>query len=316
MRIQIYGAGISGSYLYNLLSQNGFEVGIFDVRKEPDCRCAWGFSYSETKELYREVGLNVDDYVLSKPEYVILNGKIWLKNREVVILDKKDIMRELWRFKLRDEGGNILVDATGSSRAVLPRIKNDSIYTTVQYIERQDLDENVYIHMVKTGYAWAFPLGNGRWHVGAGDITKERAFELIKMLRETYNLKDSDKTCVCFGRIRLLPPSKCKPIVYGNIYGVGEAVGCVSGTGEGNAPSLKCAKVLYDCLINDELERYEERVLREFWWIEVEHDFVSAIQNGKKIKALRLLPKVISVESKRSVKHSFVTMKKMLSMLI
>ena len=314
MRIQIYGAGIAGSYLYHLLSQD-FDVSIYDVRDKPDCRCAWGFSYSETKELYKEIGLNVDDYILSKPEFVVVNRKLWLKNKEVVILDKKRLMEDLWSFEMRDEGGDIVVDATGSSRAILPKIKNDSVYFTVQYIEKHNLDENIYIYMVKTGYAWAFPLGD-EWHIGAGDLTKERALNLIKKLRETYRLEDPKKDCICFGRIRLLPPSKCKPIVHNNVYGVGEAVGCVSGTGEGNAPSLRCAKIFYDCLINDELERYEERILREFWWIEIEHKFVSAIQNGKKITALMLLPKIISIESKRSVKHSFETMKSILSMLI
>jgi len=70
LRVQICGAGMAGSYLYMLLSKD-FDVGIKDVRAEPDCRCAWGFSYSETKELYKEIGINVDDYLLSKPEFVI-----------------------------------------------------------------------------------------------------------------------------------------------------------------------------------------------------------------------------------------------------
>lgn len=38
--IQIYGAGIAGTYLYHLLSSEGFEVAIYDKRGEPDCRCA------------------------------------------------------------------------------------------------------------------------------------------------------------------------------------------------------------------------------------------------------------------------------------
>ncbi len=314
MKVQIYGAGIAGSYLYHLLSQNGFDVTIYDIRSKPDCRCAWGFSYSETKSLYREIGINVDDYILSKPKYVVVNDRLWLKNKEIVILDKKRLIEDLWKFELREEGGDIIIDATGHSRAILPKIENDAVYATVQYVEKHDLDENIYIYMVRTGYAWAFPLGD-RWHIGAGDLTKERALELIEKLREIYGLKKEKGECSCVGRIRLLPPSKCKPIVYGNVYGVGEAIGCVSGAGEGNAPSLKCAKIFYDCLTEGKLDEYEKRVLDEFWWIELEHEFVSAVQNGKKLKALRLLPKIISVESKRSVEQSFETIKRLLSFL-
>ncbi len=316
MKIQIYGAGISGSYLYHLLSQNGFEVSIYDIRKSPDCRCAWGFSYSESKKLYREIGLNVDDYLLSKPKFVVANGKFWFKNKEIVILDKKRIMNDLWEFELKDDGGELMVDATGSSRAYLPKIENDAIYTTVQFVERHELDENIYIHMVKTGYAWAFPLGDNLWHIGAGDLSRERALELIKTLRRTYEIDEVESKCNCVGRIRLLPPSRCKPIVWRNVYGVGEAIGCVSGAGEGNAPSLRCVKLFYDCLINDDLENYEGRVLKEFEWIEIEHEFVWAVQNNKKLKALRLLPKVVSIESKRSVEQSVETLKNLIRFLI
>ena len=314
MRVQIYGAGIAGSYLYHLLEQNGYDVAMYDIRNNPDCRCAWGFSYSETKKLYKEIGLNIDDYLLSKPKYLIINDKLKFKNKEIVILDKKRLMSDLWDFEFKKDDADIVVDATGASRAFLPKIENDSIYYTVQSVEKHDLDNNIYIYMVKTGYAWAFPLGD-KWHIGAGDLTKERALELIKKLRELYGLSVVDAECNCYGKIRMLPPSKCKPIVWRNIYGVGEAIGCVSGAGEGNAPSLRCAKLFFDCLVNDELDKYEQKVLEEFWWIELEHEFVWAVQNGKKLRALRILPKIISVESKRSVEQSFETIKSLLNLL-
>ncbi len=315
MKIQIYGAGIAGSYLYHLLSQNGFSVSIYDVRSKPDCRCAWGFSYSETKELYRKIGLNVDDYLLSKPKYVVVNDRIWLKNKEITILDKKRLMEDLWDFEMRDEGGDVIVDATGSNRAILPKLERDEIYTTVQSVERHDLDENIYIYMIKTGYAWAFPLGNNLWHVGAGDLNKDRALNLVRKLREIYEIEEVEGKCSCIGKIRLLPPSECRPIVWRNVYGVGEAIGCVSGAGEGNAPSLRSAKVLYECIEDSKLDEYERRIFEEFWWIEVEHEFVKAVQEGKKLKALRLLPKVISVESKRSVEQSIDVIKSLLNIL-
>jgi len=315
MRIQIYGAGMAGSYLYELLSQRGYDVRIYDVRSKPDCRCAWGIAYTEAKELYSKVGVNLDDYVLAKPKEIVINDKIVLRNKNLYIFDRKRLLEDLWKdFELEKGDGDVVVDATGCARAILPKIENDAIYCTVQYIERHNLDENIYVQMRKTGYAWAFPLGD-RWHIGAGDLTYERALELIDQLRRVYDIPEVERVCECRAKIRMLPPSKCKPIVHGNVYGVGEAIGCVSGGGEGNAPSLRCAYLFYECLEAGELHDYEKRVLEEFWWIEEEHKFLYAVQNDKKLTALRLLPKVVSIESKRSVHQSVRDIKNLLNLL-
>ncbi len=314
--IQIYGAGIAGSYLYELLHQNGFEVKIYDVRKKPDCRCAWGIAYDEARDLYKRVGIDLDEFVLSKPKEIVINDRIVLKNRNVYIFDRKRLLEELWRDMNFGEGrADLIVDATGHSRALLPKIENDSIYYTVQTMEEHRLDENIYVQMRKTGYAWAFPLGDNKWHIGAGDKSYERAMELVHKLREVYDIPEREEKCYCRGKIRMLPPSKCRPIVYGNIYGVGESIGCVSGGGEGNAPSLKCAYLFYECLSNGNLQEYEKKVFEEFWWIEVEHEFVRAVQEGRMFTALRLLPKVVSIESKRSIQQSVRDIKNLIYLL-
>jgi len=317
MNIQIYGAGIAGTYLYELLSQADYNVSIWDVRSEPDCRCAWGIAYNEGKELYKEIGINLDEYILSKPKYLVINKKLWLKNKNIVIFDRKKLLKDLWKdieFK-KEEQPDIIVDATGYNRAILPKIKNDKLYVTIQAVEKYELDENIYIQMRKTGYAWAFPLGDNMWHIGAGELTDGRALELIDQLRKVYDLVENKKSCFCKSKVRMLPPSKCKPIVHGNVYGVGEAIGCVSGGGEGNAPSLRCAKILYDCIINDELKSYEKKVMEEFWWIEEEHKFLEAVQSGKKLTALKLIPKVVAIECKRSVQQSVKDIINLLNLL-
>lgn len=304
MRVQIHGAGIAGSYLFMLLKEHA-EVGVREISKAVDCNCAWGIAYKQAKELYSLIGINFDDYVLSKPKFAIANG-IEMKNKNIVTFDRKRLLSDLWReIEFKNLDAEIQVDATGTSRALLPSIKNDSIYFTVQSIEKHNFDENIYAYGRRTGYAWAFPLGDNRWHIGAGDLSYERAAELVEEMRKFYGFSDSEKSCQCKAKIRLLPPSKCRPIVYRNIFGVGEAIGCVSGFGEGNAPSLECAKILADCMINSELEKYEKRVLKNFGWIEIEHRFVKDLQEGRRLSALLKLPRIALIERKRSATVNF-----------
>ena len=316
MSIQIYGAGIAGSFLFFLLKNNGFEVGIKDIRSSPDCRCAWGTSYNEAKRLYKLINVDLDDYVLVKPEKVVAND-VEFKNKFIVIFDRKKLLEDLWKsMDFKEIEAEIVVDATGAARSYLPKIAQDKLYPTVQYIEKQRIGEdNIYIYLRRTGYSWAFPLGNNYWHIGAGDTSEARALELIEMLREYYGFKNGERKCACKALIRLLPPSRCKPIVYNNIFGVGEAIGCVSGLGEGNAPSLECARIFFECVKNGKLDKYEEIVMKNFEWIEREHEFVEAVQNGKKVKALRLLPKVVLFESKRSVEQSLSNFRSLLKFL-
>ncbi|MBO8179814.1 MAG: NAD(P)/FAD-dependent oxidoreductase [Archaeoglobus sp.] len=309
--IQIYGAGIAGTYLYHFLSSEGLEVAIYDRRKEPDCRCAWGIVYSEAKSFYSEIGLNFDDYVILKPEFVVANG-VWLKNRDIVIFDKKKLLSNLWVEMGKVEEPEIIIDATGVARAYLPKIENDRVLPTVQTKEKHDVEPNLYIQMERTGYAWAFPLGDGWWHIGAGNIERGEIERLLAELRAKYGFNSTKPACNCVGKVRMLPPSRCKPFVSGNVVGVGEAIGCVSGAGEGNAPALASARILADCLLNSELENYEQRILKELEWVENEQRFVDAMLQNSYLTAIRLLPKIISVESRRTVQHSLEEIRKLI----
>jgi len=170
--------------------------------------------------------------------------------------------------------------------------------------------------MRRTGYAWVFPLGDHLWHVGAGEKSPARALELLQIFRKKYGFKEKNRVCSCMGKVRLLPPSECKPFLDGNIAGVGEAVGCVSGFGEGNVPSLRSAKILYECLKENRLNEYENRIIKEFKWIENEHKLVKQLQAGKKLTALPLLSKVILTEAKRTVRLSLDALKYLIKYLV
>ncbi|MCQ4153004.1 MAG: NAD(P)/FAD-dependent oxidoreductase [Archaeoglobi archaeon] len=297
--IQIYGAGVAGTYLYYLLAKKGIKANIFDTRKTPDCRCAWGFTYSEAKGLYSKIDLNLDDYILVKPKNLFVNDLV-LKNKNVVIVDKLSLLSDLWSgLEFRESNSEIIVDATGAKRAFLPKIQNDRIMRTLQFLERHEKDENIFVYFERHGYAWAFPLG-GEWHIGAGGAFENRLQEQIKKLREHFDFPEKESKCSCVGEVRMLPPSKCRPFVSGKVVGVGEAIGCVSGVGEGNVPALKSAEILSESLEN--LEIYEKKILSEFKWLEREQKFVDSALKGR--PAYHLLPMIIAFESKRLFRHS------------
>lgn len=299
--IQIYGAGMAGTYLYNLLAKNGVKANIFDIRKIPDCRCAWGFAYSEAKELYSKIDVNFDDYVLVRPKYIVVNG-LQLKNKDVVTVDKMRLLTDLWKsFEFREGNADIIVDATGTKRAFLPRIQNDRFIYTLQFVERHERDEDIFINFERHGYAWAFPLGE-EWHIGAGSAYEDRVPKLIQKLRDRFDFQEKEAKCRCKAELRMLPPSRCRPFVHGKVVGVGEAIGCVSGAGEGNVPALKSAEILFESL--NSLEIYEKRIMKEFNWIEREQKFVDSALRG--LPAFHLLPKIIALERKRLVEHSLI----------
>ncbi|MET1124251.1 MAG: NAD(P)/FAD-dependent oxidoreductase [Archaeoglobaceae archaeon] len=309
--IQIFGAGIAGTFLYHLLSREGYEVSIHDVRSEVDCRCAWAIAYREAKELYKLIDVDIDDYVLVKPDFIVANG-VYLKNKNAVVFDKKKLLEDLWTFEFRKTDAELIVDATGAARAYLPPIENDRLLPTLQTLERHEAEENIYVYVTTRGYAWAFPLGDGRWHIGAGATGSSELRSLIEKLRRKYGFEERGNVCGCAAKVRMLPPSRCRPFVAANTVGVGEAIGCVSGAGEGNAPALISAKILFECLEN--LEVYENRILEEFEWIETEQKFVDAMLNGRKLEMLRLLPKIVEIERKRMVEHTVATMLKLLGL--
>ncbi len=311
--IQIFGAGIAGSYIYHLLQKAGYEVSIYDKREKPDCRCAWGIAYKEAKELYKLIDLNLDEYVLCKPKYVVANG-IWLRNKNIAMFDKKKLLGDLWNFDFNVSNAELKIDATGAARAYLPPVKKDRIVKTFQRLEKHDREENIYIYMSRTGYAWAFPLGDGTWHIGAGDVDESKIPFLVNKLREKYDFAEAEKVCSCHGKIRMVQPSKCKPFIHEGVVGVGEAIGCVSGAGEGNVPSLISARILFECIDRDELENYEPRILSELEWVENEQKFVEAMLKKNFLKALAYLPKIISIERERSVEHSVSDIKKILGL--
>ena len=297
-KIKIFGAGMSGCYLAKLLDNEGIDYEICDIRRFPDCRCAFGISDWDTfKKLMKEIGYNAKDYVIAEPKNIKTNVIDF--NYYVPIIDKMKLLTDLWnelnvkrKSEIRVRDNDIVIDATGYKRALLPKISNDILVPCYQIRCKTNLnDNNIYAYVSKDakGYAWAFPLDE-EWHVGAGHLDGvNEAKKLILKLIKYYEVKITRPSCKCYGYVRHLPPSKCLPFINENVVGVGESIGAITMVGAGNVTTLESSKILYDCLIKDELHSYEERVIDHFKVSELEYKIAETYANGNKLESIKLL---------------------------
>lgn len=293
----IYGAGISGCYLAALCENEGIKYKLYDKRSTPDCRCAWGVvDWKKFKKLYNLIDYNLTEYVLNKCNKVytnVINFKY-----DTHIIDKRKLLSDMWKdigvendnaekidlnsFKEND----YIIDATGYSRSILPKIRNDLVVPCYQIRCKTNLDDDsIYIFVSKDllGYSWAFPVAD-EWHIGAGhELGLNESKKLILKLIKYFNVKIKEITCKCIGKIRHLPPSMCKPMyLYNNvnIFGVGEAIGTVSVIGGGNNTSVQSSKLLVDFILSEENYcDYDNKVIEYFDYIEKEYKVYYAILN-------------------------------------
>ena len=301
MKIGIGGAGLAGSWLARRCAKRGLHVDLFDQGKKERCgltSCAWGFQLIDSARLLSLVDLDIRDFILSRPDRVV--SKRWGgRINNIAILDKASLINNLVEkihinHKCPEPNDfDYFVDATGLARAFLPPITHDRISSTVQTRCKTDLEvPDVYVTSGgdPQSYAWAFPLGEGEWHIGYGDMMPlgavVRCNKGDQLSLNTFGTRH-DVTCSCEGNIRVTGPSASRPFVNENVWGIGESIGCVSPiTGEGNAPAMRSAEIfLNHVLINGATpEQYERIICREFSWMDRERRFFDALSEGKRVK--------------------------------
>ena len=278
MKIAIVGMGVAGSYLAARLRDEHKVVGYERLPKDKfDAVCAWGTSIKGIEAFTKKVGLNFEDYILHKGREMHLDlfgRSIYIKLGGLCSFDKLRLIQDIaegtevnyGKFipqNYRFEGFDLVVDATGLSRPLLPKVKNDIFIPCLQYkVKYKDPPfDDFYIKPFPglTGYFWYFPLGDGYAHVGAGDFRKRHVDELASFLK-----KHQGEVLKMTGRaVRITPPSLCRPFSMGKVIGVGESIGTVYPMlGEGIIPSLQCAELMLENL-NDPLS-YERAVLGTF----------------------------------------------------
>ncbi|MEM2236885.1 MAG: NAD(P)/FAD-dependent oxidoreductase [Candidatus Caldarchaeum sp.] len=280
MRIAVVGLGVAGSYLVRRLSQLGFDVVGFERQPREGFKaiCAWGTVRQVAKQILEKVGFNFEDYLLHLGEHLTLdNGKqrstIPLKglctyDKARLELDLTKGLRVFYgvtpdREKLVREF-DLVIDATGVSRALLPRPAQDEVVPCFEYRikyggEKPLTDFYVKIFRNCNGYLWYFPLGDNEAYVGAGDISNNHVREV-----NAFVAQNGGKIVGKYGRaVRIAPPELSTPFSNGKIVGVGESIGTVFPMlGEGILPSLECAEIFLETL--EEPERYAGRVLEFF----------------------------------------------------
>ena len=280
-RIAIVGGGVSGSYLASLLENTHSSNIVIYERQEYDkffTVCAWGTSLHELRKLSSRIGLNFDDYILyvGKRMIVKLAGEeLEIPLKGLCTFDKRAFVMDMHRGKeivygeavdntIR-ERYDLVVDATGFARALLPRIGRDYFIPTLEYKVKYSSPpyDDFMVQPLKglSGYLWYFPLENGYAHVGAGDYYKQHLTVLSEFMR-----KHQGRIVKRMGRpVRITPPSMCQPIMHGNIVGVGESIGVVyPALGEGIIPGMQCAEILAKHIVEETLNKYPSEVLKRF----------------------------------------------------
>ncbi len=294
MKIAIAGAGIVGAYLYRILSNKGCRVDLYDIRNGTTCGltpCAWGTSFGYN-ELLEAVSLAPEDYLLERPGHVFIDD-VRLR-ADLMTFDKPKLIIDLLRDDLiiytRLELSNYVsvLDATGVSRAFLPKLEDDFVLSCTQYRIRTEEPLENKIRLGHIGYTWCFPLSEGIYHIGCGDLGSDPNMILEKLGWFTPEASHSGikVICSCAGDIRLAAPRYSQPFVSktarSQIWGVGEAIGCVAPlAGDGIVPGMKSAQILLNNWDNP--EAYTEAILEEFRWMTRERRVIDKLRGADRL---------------------------------
>lgn len=284
MRVAVAGAGVAGSFLASRLSDLGYVVDLYDLPVQTACRaapCAWMATRDFPAVLEAE-GLDSEKYVIEHFDAFLLQGQ--RVEADLMTIRKPALVADLrGGIEVRKETPDLsaydrVIDATGTARAYLPAIAGDDFCRCVQFrvqggSRASPLPSVQYVH---GGYAWAFPLGGGEWHVGC----LSHLVDPSGLIGKTGFL-DGEARCGCKSRLRVTSPYKALPFVSENIWGVGEAIGCAYPlVGDGIVPALLSARLLLDHF--DDPESYTQAILDTFPGMQGERTLLERMKAGRR----------------------------------
>jgi len=259
------------------------------------CRsCGWGVPAGIGKYL-ADVGLDLNEYIIESMSSMNFDGLV--AKTPLFTVNKPRLLRDLrGTSRLRREklgpgeakDYDVVVDATGITRSLLPPCRSDLTLPTLQHRvaveprENGTLEPGVYGNRIPgLGYLWIFPLGKNQYHIGIGGIgLVNQDYLLERFYRESSDQFSFTPICRCTGVIRVASPYYSTPFHVAktrkdgtprSVIGVGESIGTVSPfTGEGIVYSLECAKILADAWPDQ--EEYTKNVLVRFAWMKKERE--------------------------------------------
>ncbi len=288
-KLAIAGAGMTGAYLYRLLSNEGQESDIFDIGHNTKCGltpCAWGTSGGFAK-LVEATGLEPQKYILRHLDHVLMD-EVKIK-AELMTFDKPRLVKDLLKgaeikySPLDVTRYDRIIDATGVSRAFLPTIKDDIILECMQCRVKNDKLLANQIKLGSIGYAWCFPLSGKAYHIGCGSLVADPhvRMEELGWLGNTRSESSKKAVCECTGKIRLSAPQYSQPFVVDEVvdgvWGIGEAIGCVAPlAGDGIVPGMRSVQILINKW--DDPGAYTQAILREFHWMKNERNVIDKLR--------------------------------------
>jgi len=294
MKIAIVGAGVAGRALYRFLELDGFsDVDIYELKQSTKCGispCGWGVCTNDFYKALNALQIRGETTNYKNAQIGDISTKCDLST-----FDKPSFLHRMCpKGKIKSAGNrrsgehDLIVDATGTARALLPPIKEDQKIVCVQ--QRYKVNKGLGIVISPSdsiGYAWLFPLDNMMVHIGSAFV-KTSGLGAIEKMKELASITDPRPICTCRSEIRMLSPKHCEPIIKGKIVGIGEAVGTVSPLcGAGIIPSIQSARLLADNI--DNKERYAQKLIKKFSYLDREVDILRKITTGKNINAVDML---------------------------
>jgi flavin-dependent dehydrogenase len=313
-KIAIVGDGVAGRYLYRHFIRGGAEATLFGRSRSSGCglrSCAWGTERKFLK-LAAEADIDLNSVILDefkeadingvrvKANFLTINKPLFLHElvpeEEITLLPDPD---HWGKVTMATEKYQYVIDATGVTRALLPPIRDDLLIPTSQYRLRVSTPLPNLPMVIRTGhqgYLWIFPLGDKEFHYGCGSLTENTVTLLNDYMDGSYtnlffnvygiDLYDHahkiEQVCACSSKVRLTGPEYSQPFVWGKVWGVGEAIGCVSPvTGAGITSSMECASLLYNEIIQGgNSEGYTRSVLGYFAYLNRERGILDKVRMG------------------------------------